>query len=134
MRAFVITFDSLIAVSFLFIAALLVATTTFQPYAPRGVYLKQLTLDVLTVMEKTGSFGIAIDGNSSAMRQVLRATPEPACIQVTISDDNGNELATLTKLDCGAFGRELQTAAMPFVHDGDLYMAKAQSWYKKVSS
>jgi hypothetical protein len=131
MRGFVITFDAAVAVLFIFVAAAFLFSQSFEPNAPRGVYLKQLTLDALTVMEKTGRLDRAIDGNSTAVLEVMGATPDLACMQITIGDSVGNTVATITKVNCGEVGRELQTAAMPMVHNGNSYMVRAQSWYKK---
>jgi len=130
-RGFIITFDALLAVSLLFVAALIMYTQTFQPVAPRGVYLKQVTLDVMTVMEKTGRIGIAIDGNSSAVREIMEATGESVCMQLTLKSSNGTSIATISKTGCSDYGKELQVAIQPVFYNGNSYIAKAESWYNK---
>lgn len=134
MRGFVITFDAIVALSLFFVAVILISSEGLQPSTPRGVYIKQLTLDVLTVMEKTDRLGILVDGDGSAVRELLQATPELACIQVTVYDSDGNLIGTVTKSGCGPYGRELQSASMPFVHEGKPYLARAESWYRKEST
>ena len=134
MKAFVITIDALMAISFLFLAVLLLATQTFQPTAPRGIYLKQLTLDVLTVLDKTKGLDYAVEGNTNPMNMILASTPESACMQISIIDYRGEQVAVIGKVGCGEYGRELQTASTPFVHDGRVYTAKADAWYRKEST
>ena len=131
MKGFVITIDALMALSFLFLAVLLLSSNSFQPNAPRGIYLKQLTLDALTVMDKVGAFDNAVDGDANPVNQILASTPHSACMQITIIDRNGDDVATLSKIGCGEFGRELQSASKPFVHNGKPYMVKTKSWYRK---
>jgi hypothetical protein len=131
MRAFVITVDALVALSFIIIAIVLISTQTFQPNAPRGIYLKQLTLDVLTVLEENMLFSQALEGNSSAMHNILQHTPDLACMQIEIYDSSGDSIATISKAGCGEYGRELQTAVKPFIHDGGRFTARAKAWYKK---
>lgn len=134
MKAYVMTIDALLAITFIFLAALLIYTQVFQPYAPRGVHLKHLTLDVLTVMEEERALLHAIDGNGTAARQLLQWTPELVCMQVSIIDKNGVGIATIAKEGCGEYGKEFQVAVMPTVHDGEPYMVMAQSWYRKEST
>jgi len=133
MRAFAITLDSLVAIAFVFLAALMLYSQTFYSYAPRGTYLKQITLDTLTVLEKTGEFGYAIDENSLNIRSMLRATPIQICMQLTLTNSTGHQIFTIVKDDCREHGRELQVVTMPVEHDGKIYSVFAQSWYKKGS-
>ncbi len=131
MKGFVITLDSLAALSLVFIAAFLLLSQPFQPDASRSIYLKQLSLDALTVLEKGGQLGQAVEGNSTAVRVVLESMPDFACMQLSISDRHGDAVVTMVKKDCGEVGSELQTTAKPLVHKGDVYMAKIQSWSRK---
>ncbi len=131
MKAFVITMDSLAALSLVFIAAFLLLSQTFQPDASRSIYLKRLSLDVLTVLEKGGQLGQAVEGNSTAVRVVLEAMPDFACMQLSLVDEQGDTVATMVKKDCGEVGLELQTTTKPLVHKGDVYMATLQSWSRK---
>jgi hypothetical protein len=133
LRAFIITVDAIIAVGFFIVAMTLLSSQTFQPVAPRGVYLKQFTLDTLNVMDETGALGNALTGNSTPMHKILQNTPELACMQVSLIDETGTTLATITKITCGEFGRELQTTAKPFLLEGNRYIVRAESWYRKES-
>ncbi|MBU0532415.1 hypothetical protein KKB44_02885 [Candidatus Micrarchaeota archaeon] len=134
MKGLVITIDALVAVAFLFIAALILYTQTFQPYAPNGIYLKQITLDALTVMEKTEILDSAISGNSSGMRRIIETTPELVCMQISILNSSDDQILIISKNDCGEYGQELQVVIMPTVRAGEFYTVKAESWYRKEST
>jgi hypothetical protein len=131
MKGYVITVDALVALSFLFLASLLIYSQTFHPQAPYGVYLKQFTLDVLTVMEKSGALEEGVEENSTEMRWLVESTPDLMCMQVSIINSSNQQIALVSKTHCGEFGREFQVASRPFVHDGEMYMVKAESWYRK---
>ncbi|MBI5046575.1 hypothetical protein HZC07_02485 [Candidatus Micrarchaeota archaeon] len=130
-KGFVITLDGTAALLIIFIALLLVYTQNFQLNAPRGIYLKQISLDVLDTLEKSGRIQKAVDLNSSAVREVLEATPESVCMDISINDELGTEIATLPKTNCSSSGRELQVVTKAFIKDGNNYRATAESWYKK---
>jgi hypothetical protein len=134
MKGFIITIDAIAAFFILLVATVWITSYSFQPVAPRGVYLKQVTLDTLTVLEKTGRMDLAVEGNSSSVQDILQATPELVCIQMTIVNEHGEDVATITKANCGTYGRELQTAARSFIHNGRPYMVKSESWYRKGAS
>lgn len=131
MRGFVITLDAMIAIVFIFMAALILYTQTFYTYAPRGVYLKQITLDALTIIEKTGAIGTAIGGDSSEVREVIRTAPQHVCIQVTINDASGEQVAAILRGGCSEHGKEVQVAVRPVVYEGESYSVIAHSWYRK---
>lgn len=129
-KGFVITFDAIAALIFLFIAGMIMANQIFYPTTPRGVYLKQISLDVLTVLDKTDRLDSFVDENSTSIREILVATPDSVCMQITINDLT-EDLAVMNKPNCGSYGKELQTAARMFVYNDDVYFAKIESWYKK---
>lgn len=132
MRGFVITTDAMFAISLFLIAMVVVSMHSFQPQMARGLYLKQVTLDVLTVSEKAGRLADAADGNSSAVRELMEATPELACMELEITDYAGTPVITTAKSDCGSYGKELQTAYRSFrSEDGSMYVVKVYSWYRR---
>ncbi len=130
MKGFVITIDALVAMTFFFVAALLLYSTTYQLQTYRGVYLKQFTFDTLTVMDSTGQLQEAIDGNSSQMRWLMHATPDNYCMVVTITDETGNVTASIPKEGCGSSEKETQVATRIIPQDGELYTISAESWYR----
>ncbi len=132
MRGFVITLDAVIALSFFLFAMMLMSGQTYQPMAPGSIYLKQLTLDTLTVLEKTGRLSRALDGNDSGVQEVLEASPKLACMQLSIIDSTGTTAAALAKSDCNeTAGIDVQIASRPVLHNGIRYMVKSESWLRK---
>jgi len=129
-KGFVITLDALTALLFLLFAMMIISAYVFHPLAPRGVYLKQLSMDVAGILDKTDRLDVLIEENNSAdVREIIQATPESVCMQLKINDKNGDEIAAVNKFDCGAYGKELQVTSRVFVYDGDAYTAKIESWY-----
>ncbi len=131
MRGFLITMDAAVGVMFMFVIAALVSGQTFQPSAPAQVYLKQVTLDTLSVLRGSGALDEAIGGNSTQALLIMQASGGQTCMQISISDSSGSAVATLAKAGCGNAGSGLQTAAMPFVHQGEPYMVEAEAWTKE---
>lgn len=131
MRGLVITMDAMIAIVFIFMAALILYSQTFYTYAPRGAYLKQITLDALTVIEKTGGIEVAIEGDSTGVREVIRTAPQHICIQVVINDASGEQVAAILRGGCSEYGKEVQVAVRPFAYQGQSYSVIAHSWYRK---
>ncbi len=134
MKGFAITLDAVIALSFFFIVMIVVASQTYQPRTPGTIYLKQLTLDTLTVLEKTGRVSAAIHGNETAdaMQDVIEATPEMACIEVNVYNSSDGIAASALRSDCtDKDGLDIQTVARPVLYHGDNYIIKTESWFKK---
>jgi len=113
---------------------MLISAQPFQSYAPKGLYLKMLVMDVLSVLEKTGRLGDAMEQNTTGVHEVLETTSSSVCLQLTIEDKSGAPVATISKSGCEEAGGELQTLKRLFVHDGSVYVIKSKSWYRKVSS
>ncbi len=131
MKAFIISLDSLVAVSVMFLMLYLMFSQDFHPAAPRGVYLKQLSLDALSVLEKSGRLSQMVAGNSTAVREILGAAPQSVCMQVSLADEAGAPLAAAIRPGCGEVGPERQTAATVLSYGGDLYLVRMDSWYKE---
>ncbi len=132
MKGFAVTLDSVVAISFFFFALVLIATQTYEPRAPGGTYLKQLTLDVLTVMEKTGRMNQAIEGNTTSMQDILEATPHLACFNISILNSTGETVITSAKSGCNdTEGLDMQVAYRPLVYKEGKYVAKCESWFTK---
>ena len=132
MRGFAITTDAAVAISFLLFAIVIISSQSYQIRAPGGTYLKQLSMDVMTVMEKSGSIGPAIAGNTSAAQEILEATPKLACMEITVFDDHGDAAAAVVKSDCNeTLDVDVQTAVRPFYYDGASYAVRSVSWFRK---
>jgi hypothetical protein len=134
MKGFAITLDAVIALSFLLFAIMLISSQTYQPRAPGGIYLKQLTLDTITVLEKTGRIDQALSGNQSGMDAVIEATPELACTRIDIIDQKGDIVASAEKSGCAeSTSQDIQTSARPLLYEGAMYIIKSESWSRKES-
>jgi len=131
MKAFVMTMDAMVAVSFMLTAMIMLSAMSLEPSAPRGAYMKEMTLDLLSVIEKSGTLGNLMDGNSTGIRSLLEATPDQVCMSVYIANSTGQTIAVIPKNGCGALGSEVQVASRHFVYYGQLYMLKAESWRKE---
>ncbi len=132
MRGFAITLDAAVAISFFLFAIMIIASQSYQPRAPGAVYLKQLTMDTLTVLEKTGRIGQAIDGNTSSIQELMEATPKLACMDISIANITGDVVATAVKGDCAeTAGLDVQTTARPVLYQGSRYVIKSASWFRK---
>lgn len=131
MKAFFISIDALAAVSIMLLMMILMFAQDFHPSAPRGVYLKHLSMDVLGTLEHSGRLASMVDGNASAVREIFGALPPSVCMELTIRDPAGTALATAARQDCGEFGKELQTLSSPLVNGDDLYLVTMRSWYRK---
>jgi hypothetical protein len=132
MRGLVITLDSLFALSIFVFVMILLAGQAYTARTPGNVYLKQLTLDALTVLEKTGRVDAALLNDTDAMQDVIEATPDSACIRVTLINASGNAVAAAARADCtDNLGLDLQVASMPVMHRGSEYILRAESWFRK---
>jgi len=132
MRGFAITIDSLVALTFFFMAMIIISAQTYQPSAPGDVYLKQLTLDVLTVLEKTGDVNAILAGNTTPAYQVVEATPRLACMQVTVLNGSEDIVALVVKSGCNqTAGLDMQTAERPVLFNNTRFIIKSESWLRK---
>ena len=132
MRGFIITLDAVVALTFFLFAITILMSQSYQPRAPGGIYLKQLSLDTINVIEKTGRIDQALGGNLSATQEVIEATPKLACISISILDNAGNVVAQAVKSDCTENeGLDMQTTASPTIYQGGYYIIKSESWFRK---
>lgn len=132
MRGFAITLDAVIALTFFLFAMMVISAQTYQPTAPGDVYLKQLTLDTLTVLEKTGDIGLVLAGNTTQAQQLIEALPKLACVQVSITNSTGDVVATIDKSGCARTeGLDIQAAERPVLYNGSDYVIQSQSWFSK---
>ncbi|MFH0884326.1 MAG: hypothetical protein V1861_01290 [Candidatus Micrarchaeota archaeon] len=132
MKAFIISLDSFVAVSVMFLILFLMFSQDFHPTAPRGVYLKQLSLDALSVLEKSGRLGQMVNGNNSMVREILDAAPQSVCMQVSLADEAGTPLATVLRPGCETVKSEKQVAATILAYGGRVYLVRMESWYREV--
>lgn len=133
-RGFIITTDATIAVALLVIAVILLSTEWFRPLAPDGLYLKQVSLDTLEIIKKDGIAAKAINGNSSAVREVFEAMPNAVCMELTIDNARTYErVATIPRPGCEEYEKALQTIYVPVIYEGNIYVMKLESWHRKAT-
>ncbi|MDD5171974.1 MAG: hypothetical protein PHF60_02965 [Candidatus ainarchaeum sp.] len=132
MKGYVITLDAVVAISFFLFAIVIIMSQTYQPRAPGGIYLKQLTLDTLTVLEKTGAIDQALGGDITPIQDMLEATPTLACMDISIMNASGDVMLSVVKNDCTeTTDVDIQTTAKPAVYQGGRYIIKSESWFRK---
>lgn len=127
-RGFLLTTDTIIAISTMLIVLAIISNQIFQPAAPRSAYLKQISLDVLKVLDYGGRIDAALAGNTSAAREVLEILPVHVCMQLSI-ESAGNSTVTIARPGCGGFGNELQTAYRTTTMGSARYIVRLESWY-----
>lgn len=131
-RGFVITFDAIIAISFFLLAIIILTSQSYQPRSPGGIYLKQLNFDVITVLEKTGKINLAFGGNTSAIQEVIEATPKLACMDISILNASDDIVVTAVKSDCNeTVDLDIQTSARSVIYQDNLYIIKSKAWFRK---
>ncbi len=132
MKGFIINLDAVIALSFVLFVMILIGSQSYNPRAPGSIYLKQLTLDTITVLEKTGRIDQAIGGNTSAVQEIVEATPKLACMDVSILNSTESTIAVIVKSDCTeTAGLDIQTVTRPVLYQGSKYIIKTESWFRK---
>ena len=129
-RGFVITIDAIAALSFMLLSLYFIQSTSFNPVMLKGTQLKQLSLDAIAVLEHSGRLSSVMGGNSTAVRELLLATPEAVCMQLSIIAQNDSVIATIDKPACGGIGSEVQITYGIFRHEGELYSLTVRSWYR----
>jgi hypothetical protein len=130
MRGFIITTDGIMGLVFFFLILGLVASYSFKQTTANEVYLKQFSMDFLTVMEKNGRIDALAEGDSTRLREIIDRTPIALCLEISATDSSGTRISTITKEGCGAHGNLLQTTSRPFIYNESHYTATVQSWYR----
>lgn len=128
-RGFLLTIDGILALGILLIVLLLISNQIFQPELPRGVYLKQISLDVLKVLSYNGRINSALNGNTSAVREILEVLPSNVCMQLNLEDSINASTITIAKPGCAGFGNQLQTTYRTVVVGSNRYVARLESWF-----
>ena len=132
MRGFVISIDALVAVSFFMLAMIVISSQSYQPGVPSGIYLKHLSMDIVTVLEKTGRMGTAIDGNLTGLHEIIERMPRAACMQVSITNSSDGTEASALRTGCtSTAGLDIQVVVRPLQYNGSSYVVRAESWFRK---
>jgi hypothetical protein len=132
MKGFVITLDSAVALLFVLVALILISSQSISPKVPGNIYLKQLSLDVVKVLEKTGRIEGALLGNASAVNEVIEATPKLSCFEIQIINATGTTLQTFEKSECGQkTNLDIQIVTTSAYIGQRQYIIRSESWLRK---
>ncbi len=130
-RGFVITLDSIAALSLLLISLYFVQSTSFNPVMLKGTALKQISLDTMSVLEKSGRLDDIFFVNGTSASEVLLATPPQVCMELSVTQANGSVVATIGKPGCGQPVTESQVVYGTFSSGGVMFGTTLQSWYSQ---
>jgi hypothetical protein len=132
MRGFLITLDSSVAFLFVLVALIIIASQSINPHLPGNIYLKQLSMDLIKVLEKTGGFEDALLGNSSKVTQVLEATPSLSCFEIQLINSTGTTLQSHTKSNCGnKTGADIEITTTLTYMQNKYYIIREESWQRR---
>ena len=130
-KGYILTFDSLIALFLAFFMLVLIAGQLFEPHIPRSLYLRQISQDVLAVLEKNDKLTAFVNGvNTSDVRDVLRLTGDSICIRLELLDQIGVN-KSIIKEECVGTSEEIQVSFRFYTQGNNDYMLKSYAWYRR---
>lgn len=137
-KGFVITLDAILALFVLgAMTAMMFWYLSAANYSANGDnYLKELSMDSLTVLEKSGKLASAVDENNlSEIRSFLSNLPRQMCAEILIYRAGENLPVLAAAGDCGGRGNENASVKRGFVVQSEqsqvFYAAEMNSWYVK---
>lgn len=131
LKGYILTLDSILALGLTLMIILLISNQVFEPRLPRSLYLRQISQDVLTLVEKDrriDSFVSEID--SSEVREVIQMTEESVCIRLDLLDQNGVN-KSLIKQGCDGTTDEIQVSLRFHNSGNENYLLKTYAWYRR---
>lgn len=132
MKGFLITLDSAVALLFVLVALIIIASQGINPHLPGNIYLKQLSMDIVKVLEKTGGFDDALLGNSSKVTQVLEATPVSTCFEIQLINSTGTTLQSYTKSECtDKTDADIQVTTSVTYMQNKYYTIREEAWQRR---
>ena len=131
LKGYIWTFDSLLALMLAILVFILISNQLFEPRIPRSLHLRQISQDVLTVLEKDYRMNSFIDDiNSSEIREVLRLTEESVCIRLELVDQIGIN-KSIIKQGCIGTSEEIQVSFRFYTRNDKNYYIKSYAWYRR---
>lgn len=132
-RGFAITLDAIAALSFMLMALYFIESTSFNPMALKGTELKQISLDTMAVLQKSGRLDAVLlpNYNGTSVKEVIAATPSQVCMDMTVMAINGTMVASISKPGCGAAVTQSQTVYGIFSYGGTVFTTTLKSWYNE---
>jgi hypothetical protein len=136
-KAFFVTVDSIFALmlaTFLFtLIGSQINSMKFDAW--RDNHLQRYSMDLLTVMEKSGQFeSSAIRWDDTELRSSITQTSKAMCFLLKVNSTN-NLVFSIQKEDCDPTGKRRVVTRRTFVAVGDyieVYTAELHAWYKEV--
>lgn len=130
MKGAVLTLDALLALTMLFVMLLFVSTSVTTTSVD-DVYLKEVSLDVLTLLEKTGAAKEYVDRGDYNIYSIVLLTPPSVCMTIEFSRlSDGLNVGAIKKPGCEEWGMEYQTTYRTFVSYNVVYLMEMRSWLK----
>lgn len=136
MKGVVLSFEALLGLAVLFFLVLVVnsnlAGIEKNPFA--DTYLRELSLDASTVLEKSGKLELAVSRNdSSRLRQFLNQLPTAICMEVLVyrSTDLNAAIFGVAKAGCQS-PASIVSLNRTFVarqnQDANFFLARVNAW------
>ena len=138
-KGFVLTLDAIIALLVIFMSVAVTFSFIHQVrnYSPQSIKLRELSSDLLSVMEKNGYLEESVS-DRTAVRSLLQDTPDGVCMMLEVTEGNSTiPTYAMQKTGCEVSTgkervvlREEYVSWRSFVKDGEYYCAKITGWYK----
>jgi hypothetical protein len=130
MRGFVITLDSIIAL-ILAISLIIIASSPVlrvRPSAWSDTQVKRISMDFLTILDKSGVLARAVGQNSSAeMIYFMSSESSSLCMKARLSGSNGY-IFSAEKPGCDEEGARVFLSKRAFVSGNNFYTAELRTW------
>ncbi len=137
MKGVIISFDALLGLAALFFLIIVINSNLVglerNPFA--DTYLRELTLDAATVLEKSGKLAWTVShDDSSRVRRFLDQLPNAVCMdaQVFASTDLNAVAFSVARDGCGSSPDEVVSISRSFLvrqnGDANYFVARVNSW------
>jgi len=130
MRGFVITLDSIIALILAISLIIIVGSPVLRvrPSAWSDAQVKRISMDFLTILDKSGALTRAVGQNSSSEIIYFMSTESSSlCMKVRLSGSNGY-LLSAEKSGCSGEGTRVFLSRRTFVSGSNFYTAELRTW------
>ena len=130
MKGFVITVDGIIALILALSVFVVINSSVMnaRPSALSDAQVKKLSMDSLTILEKSGMLARAVQYNSSSEIVYFASTEFPStCMKIRISSADGYELSAARE-DCSTEGKNLFVGRRSFTEGSNFYIVELHAW------
>ncbi|QLJ52759.1 MAG: hypothetical protein Sv326_0584 [Candidatus Fermentimicrarchaeum limneticum] len=129
MKGFVLTIDGIIALIVFISLFVIISSPTLRTTSSAwsDVQVRRLSMDSLTILEKNGALGRAVESNSSSeLIYFMGSEFTSLCMQITVSEGDSHVLSAV-KSGC-VEGRGAFITRRSFVSGDDFYTAELHAW------